>query len=524
MKRIQITSVKRALGILCCLVQIPSLAQVAFPTRSDLHHYEKSIMLGKALQPFKVAQEQAIADDSSYMVDSDTVPRYLSKPAFNKFFDEYFTLLNYQRQSFAEGNSASAEVSDNSTRLNLTLSKKIHSSIISLGTVLNIKDNTGTLFSGDKPTSGTQINAGYSLLLKKRRSNFSYNIGEQRVNYRSRKETLDSLETLYMHRNPSLYLVLIDKLNEANNRQRNATEILRTNEYLLPRTQTQAEYEQIDQTIRKSRDALETARADAAKITTELKKLKFDKSVNAFADEIQEKTIDQMVKKELRHEGMTQFSLHWLSFASSYKRELYDTYDSTLKFNTRVDSKSFNTWTFSATYNYYTAKLPYNKKRNKLALFFHSVYAGLSYAIATSNNYTGMDEANISIQTIETNKDSLYVFSTNKKLRDVSNNKFETYLVHKWGAQFTGMFGRGEFIGVNLITSLDREKSITTYNLRSGLLFRFKNSDDTKPKVNFEIFLNLKDVGDNKDSDKSAWQRKQIGIATVIPFDKVFFK
>lgn len=520
----EITLLKRFLWILCCLAHFPSLAQVAFPTKSDSRYYEKIVALGDTLRIFKAVQDRAIAEDSSFMVASDTVPRYLSKPAFNKFFDEYFTLLNYQRQSFAEGNSASAEVSDNSTRVNLTLSKKVRTSIISLGTVLNIKDNTGTLFSGDKPTTGTQINAGYSVLLKNRRSNFFYNVGEQRVNYRARKETLDSLELLYRENNPSLYLVLIDKLNQANAGKETASDSIQRYEQILPRARTQAQRGEIDKKIRQWRNALVAARAEVAKITAELKKLQFDQPLAEFANGIQKRTIDQMIKKELRHEGITQFSLHWLSFGSSYKRELYDTYDSTLTFTKRVDSRSFNTWTFSATYNYYRSKTPYNKKKNKLALFFHSVYGGFSYSVTTSNNYSGLEEANISIQTIKTNKDSLYVFSTDKKLRNITTRSFETYLVHRWGAQFTGMFGREEFVGVNVITSLDREKSLTTYNLRSGLLFRFKNSDDTKPKVNFEIFLNLKDLNNNKDSDKNAWQRKQIGIATVIPFDKVFFK
>lgn len=170
--------------------------------------YEQIQALSDSICTFYDKQAKELRDDMADTVNGKPAP-FFSKDAFAKFFDEYFTLVNYQRQSFPEGNSAGLVVAENNTKLNLTLSRKMNSSILSLGTSLNIKDQSGMLFSNEKPTAGTQVNIGYSFLLPGQ--HFSYDPNERPRNYENRMKVLDSVKTLYVVRNPINYKSLKQK-------------------------------------------------------------------------------------------------------------------------------------------------------------------------------------------------------------------------------------------------------------------------------------------------------------------------
>lgn len=139
-----------------------------------------------------------------------TGERFFSGQAYDRFFDKYFTLLNYERSNFTEGNAAALDITENATRLNLTLSHKAGASVFSVGTKLNVKDSTGFIFSGSKPTAGTEIFISHSFLLRNYRLlKFDEELREQ--NYRERRFVLDCVALVYQRKNPDLIRLLLQK-------------------------------------------------------------------------------------------------------------------------------------------------------------------------------------------------------------------------------------------------------------------------------------------------------------------------
>ena len=264
---------------------------------------------------------------------------------------------------------------------------------------------------------------------------------------------------------------------------------------------------------------------DNGKLKKELAAIELAKPTEEAYTDVEKSTQAIMIKKQFQNKAINSLWFQWLSGGLSYKRDVYDTYDSSvLSFNERVDDKSFNVWPLALSYNFFKIRTPryFETYKGKLS----SIYFGISYSLASGNNYTDIPLSDVSIQTVSTHNDSIYVFSSDKKLRDVTKKEFESFLIHKLGLQFTGMFGKKEFMGLNLNGYLERQQSLTTTNLRTGLLFKFKDSDEKKTFINFELFLLLKDLDSQKEAnaDKNSWKRKEIGVSTVIPFEKVFFR
>jgi hypothetical protein len=87
------------------------------------------------------------------------------------------------------------------------------------------------------------------------------------------------------------------------------------------------------------------------------------------------------------------------------------------------------------------------------------------------------------------------------------------------------MFGTKQFVGLNVVSGGEFQSgNKPVFNLRSGLVFRFMNSEKEKSAVNFELFVSFRDMTDTQESGKSVWQNKLIGISANVPFEKVFFR
>jgi len=455
---------------------------------------------------------QRMKEDSAYTFRGEIKPRFYSREAFNEFFNQYFTLLNYQRQSFTEGNSAAALTTENDTKFNLTLSKKIDRSIISLGTVLNIKDQSGSLFSSEKPASGTLFSATYSILSKK--SRFNYWVENTPMNYVGRRAVLDSLYQLYVLQKPIRYPIVKEEVAKL---KKKITALEKEIACVLA-----SDHPKKDSVVNVLRKFMLEQTDENAKLSKELSELELSKSFDETVSELKKQSKERLIAKQLGNKGVTSFQLQWFSVGGSYKREVYETYDSLLAFGKRINEKEFNVWTFSVTYNFYFGKTPeWSKTKSPL---LGSTYLGFNFAFGTSNNYSAISDSNVTLQTVHSDNDSLYIVATEKKLKNITRKDYDAFNKYRIGVQVTPMFGKGDFVGANLIGGLNFEKSLTTVDLRSGILFHFKDSEKAKSFVNFEIFVNLKDLDNQAKSEKSIWERKEIGIAAIVPFQKVFFK
>ncbi|MBS0030696.1 hypothetical protein ACTJJ0_24545 [Chitinophaga sp. 22321] len=450
--------------------------------------------------PGKYAQ---IARDSQHI---------FSPQAFDHFFDRYFTLLANGQESFIQGNSASIKISDNQTKLNLTLSKKTSNSIFSIGTALNISDNTGTLFSGKKPTAGTQFFFTHSYLFATQK-HLRYDTEARDLNLQKRREFWDSIGSLYTERNPALLSVTLIKLEQAK-----AT-VARLNAEMRATPDTQRTLAQQQQLL----DMLD----ERDKLIEQLKEIDTTTKrslINKRAKKVISNADDMIVNRELLTDGVTSFTLSWLTTSGAYQHFDYSTYDSTLVFSKRVENRPFDGFSISVGYNWFWQRLPSWTKAIGLN-GLNSFYWNISYTAANTNNFDDLRESTLTTLHNNTQNDTIYQFSTDKKLRDISGTTFSRLWVHKFGLQMTGMLGRSQFWGVNITAHSEFAKTrLPVYNTHVGLLFRFLDSSDDKSNVNFELFLAFDDMTDTQQLGKSVWQQKQIGISATVPFQKVFFR
>lgn len=451
---------------------------------------------------YRIDQLTELSNDSAQ-------ERYFSKGAYDRFFDKYFTQIKYERESFTEGNSAALNITDNKTRLNLTLSQKTNNWIFSLGTALNISDNTGMLFSKDKPTSGTEFSGSFSYLPQHLRF-LKYQGPDQDNNYRKRHDLLDSLYDIYYLKNPNYADLLLEKIKN------------------LDRL-----YYRYDSIVANERNPVIKAAFKDSLVATIDKRIKANQEAQSLDDGITtaedfksvliKKAEELKINKQLETDGVTMFRFQWFTGGVSYRRDAYSTYDSLLSFSKRINSKDFDKWTLNATYNFF-----WQRTDSWIAFrdskFINSFYANINYALVRSNSFEDLKDQTLSITRARVQNDTTYEFATQKKVRDISKKEYTTNWTHRIGVVGTAMMGKKQFFGLNVSGQTEIKPESTVLNTRLGLLFRFKDSETEKSKVNFELFLSLADLSDEGKTNKSAWERKEIGISANVPFQKVFFR
>jgi hypothetical protein len=488
------------LAVLIFLIGFSSLAYSQNTVIEDNDQVKNVDRLSREISSYLAQKRRDISIDSSE-------DRYFSTAAYDRFFDKYFTLLNYERSNFTEGNSAALDIKENESRLNLTLSHKVKSSIFSVGTAVNITDNSGVLFSGSGPSAGTQFSVNHSFLLRNFRL-LEYFEENREQNYIERKHILDSLELLYKLKNPGQIRQLLQKKADLEKKKNDLENQLST----APEARKDSLRELLVNTV-----------DDILKNREDLRSFSQLLVYDDFVAALQKVTDDLSTERELLNKGVTSFRLRWISYGITYRRDNYATWDSTLSMAERVDEQGFNKWSLSAAYNFVYQRtkeyMAFNKRRTLNSLYLSGVYS-----LIRNNNFSGISDQDYFLRKQTIQADTLYELSSNKKLKDISGKKFEEHFDHQFALQGTALFGQKGFFGFNLRQELVVGKNLPVYNSRIGTLFRFIDSKDEKSKVNFELFLLLSDLADNKASNKSTWQRKVIGIAATVPFTKVFFQ
>jgi hypothetical protein len=270
--------------------------------------------------------------------------------------------------------------------------------------------------------------------------------------------------------------------------------------------------------------------AERDKLIPEINSFRIVKDSATVLSEIKTTAEETTVKKELKNEGVTVFKFSWINTSINYQRYNYKTYDGDLSIDERIDERSFDGLGFSVGYNLFWQRNPgwiefLNKLDKPKGRGLNSIYFSVNYTLSRSNNYASIQEQKLNIINSYTLNDTVYQFSSEEKLRNVSGKPFKTFLSHRIGLQFTGMIGKKQFFGINIVPAIEfSEDEDAKIGSRVGALFKFKDSADQKAKVNFELFISLDDWADTKTTDKSAWERKTIGLSASVPLQKVFFK
>jgi hypothetical protein len=439
-----------------------------------------------------------------------------SEPAFASYMEKAFTQVNFNRLNVAEGNSASVEFKDGDTKMNLSIAGRKKLWTYTLGTTVSVSDKSGTLFSKEKPTSGTGFNFGLSRLLQSK-SNLEFDDDVQSLIPLFRKMALDSVSNNFGIGDSIKLEELIVEYEKTEN------EINTKNQQIQKLVSEHSKNKGKDTLIIKANNELIELISKREKCYKQLKPLLATTSWKVYDKRFKKSALAADIASMINAGGIYQYRLNWLSFQGGYKRNTYATYNDDLKFDERIGKKNADIWNGQVSYNFYWQETPYQIERAGRS-FFSSRFLSMVYGISTGNSYDLLDQTTLNIIKETRQSDTVYQFVTSGKYRDITKVNFTKNVVHKPGVQFSSSFGEKQFMGMNIL--LGGEFAGTNqpvYNFRGGLLFHFNDSEDEKSKVNFEIFLAFGDMADTRKIGGSVWKRREIGITTTVPFSKIFF-
>ncbi len=453
---------------------------------------------------------------------------FYSDAAFDYYFNKTFTKLNFDGVNFNIGNAASLKFEDGETKLNLNASFKSKTTLFTVGTALNITDKNGVIFSGNKPTAGTEFSINVSQLLPSKKIAFSETVKDMMPYLRT--NTLDSIVNLYVFQRPAQYDEAKDSLKKVETKLDAAFKKIDSLQLQIADFKNVypglATVEKANGDLKKSKEEYIALNTERQKIIAVIKQLQSTNSRVVEADRIINSAKAADMRTMLDAGGIVATRLQWLSAGILYKRYSYKTYDSDKAFDIRVGEKNFDYWKLNLGYNFYWGRSQQDLERdkNKGGSFITSHFISIFYTPATTNTYDELDEENINIIKESSRNDTIYQIVTSSKNRNIAGVEYKKMWKHSFGIQWAPAFGKKQFLGANIIYSNDFAKGLQpVFNARAGMLFHFKSLDDEKTKVNFEVYLSFKDMADAKNKGGSVWHRKEIGVTATVPFSKVFF-
>lgn len=433
--------------------------------------------------------------------------------SYKKYIDRYFTYLAYNRGVLPSGNSASLEIANNSSQLELSLSKKVDQPkgrilLLTGGIKAKLDDGIAQLFSGSNTSSGTTFFGNFAFLP----GSSSHKVASEVTKFVDGKKITTEFDKLKQKRQEyqnyfcqnatvnfrSKYNALLDCWIEINKKLKTATEGCDIAE------------------LTKKKEEIEKQLKDAGLL---------DLKAGKISGKMQKEYEEAMYDLETETDAWQWITFRWISGGITYNRESFDTYNESNSVAKRFGSRDFDAVGLRITAHWFREKL-------NVANPGASYYFNISYEPKTTNSYTIIKSQDILRNILRSvNPDTTYFFQSNKKAKNITGKKYNTGWEHHFSSTYTIMVGKKQNTGINLRgESIVCEFSSPVYNAHGGILLRMVNNDydpadkKSKAKINFELFIELPDISDVGGSGKNAWQNKVIGIHTSIPFNKIFFK
>ncbi len=442
----------------------------------------------------------------------------LSVLSYRKFVDGYFSYLSYNKSQLPNGNAAALDLTDNSTKLNLNLSKKITSKkyngpmlITTVGVQAKIENSVSQIFNGNTATNGTTLFANFAFLpagQKYRHKRFKWVTTKYNPDGSITHTPFDTLNLLrdnyrklfcikYGDQFKDKYRALIDCWVAVNTLITTANDCDKVALY-------------------KRKEDMEKQLFDAGLL---------DKPAVKIVKGIAQEYNDGLYTIETKFAPWQFFKMWWINGGITYNRNAYDTYDKGLSTQKRFGSKDFDGVGCNILYNFF-------KEKKGQHLIVGSRYFNVGYETKKTNSYSVLKSQNIfrdvnSYNNIDTN----IFFQFNKSAKDISGKKYAEAWQHNFSSTYTVMFGSNANFGLNLKGQLQLSSiSEPIFNTHAGLMIRMANANydaedkKSQTKVNFEIFFEFSDMSDVSKTGKTTWQNRTIGITTSVPFNKIFFK
>lgn len=436
----------------------------------------------------------------------------ITSESYKRYIDKYFTYLSYNRGTLPTGTTATMELADKETQLNLSLSKKMTGKngrilLATAGMRAKIDDNISEIFSGSKLNTGTSFFANFAFMPKNARGKLKIVTDKYDENgnhtdvLKSINDARKNLRKAYCKRYSAEFLAkykcLLDRLMELRSKKL---------------TEDCADKLSIINDI----EAIEKKLADAglsSKSAEELTKSVLD----AYQDELYE--------IETENEAWLSMHVFWISGGINYAYDAYTTYDDSKPLSNRFGSQNFESVGLKLTANWF-------KDKFNAGGAVRSRYFNISYEPKRTNSFESLSSVDVlNLINHGSNADTFVYFMNNKKPKDITGVEYKTSWMHNFSSTYTIMLGEKRNFGFNFNGLVQISPlSAPIYNAHAGLLLSLKNTDydptdkDSKAKVNFEIFLRLPDMTDVAKSGNTVWQNRVIGINTSIPFNKIFFK
>ncbi len=422
----------------------------------------------------------------------------VSTQSFRKLTEKYFSLAITDKDKTPIGTFASLDFTNNETKLNLNVTSNINSvSYLTVSTSLNVKDKTGSIFSNNTISSGFSGAIKYSI----RRPN-------ARIFYY--KENCVKLENA----------VNFQKEFGANSIKKDHAKLIAARK----------RYDQLQALVQhcgvgtlgavSEKQAKECA--DALEEKTKLEQLFVEfnkKNASGMAKAFQ----DSLVAFESENAIINGVGFWWATFLASYGSESYDLFDKTrIKPEASIFTETHNRFKIGGELNYFinltdAYEGKYRLGRSRLISF--GVYW------ENDNNIKGLKALKTPFTLITEANDTVHTTAASDKnvLYDASTTAFDQYGSVKFTLKYLTYWSKKRIWGLDLFTDVTTNDNLQgpLISAGAGIVFNIKASDETKPKVSFELFYKLVDITERLPTSKGAViERNEIGITAAIPFQK----
>jgi hypothetical protein len=246
---------------------------------------------------------------------------------------------------------------------------------------------------------------------------------------------------------------------------------------------------------------------DSLDLKDKKKQLYESPSINVLNYELNNERKNQIkkIKDAVRLAG---FKIGWWSIAYGIKNHNFKLFDPTESFNKQIASSSYASQSFRIQYSYY----------NYTPAAFDSYYYSFGMGLSLDDNLTNLSKLQINETknygptSSDRSVENIYTAYQGKYL---NNLKTLSIFSEAYWFLFTG--NRVAYHIYPEYRMTDGIKPIINFGI--GLLYAFKSQDNMENIINVEVYANLLDLVNNRNSTKNIIVRSDYGLRFIFPIN-----
>lgn len=445
------------------------------------------ILFVSLLNNIGFAQKSTEDKSNQTKMTMDGIEKSLTLSQYQKIINKEFNSVINGSGKTSIGNYLSLDIKDTRLTFNATKNFK-NGDYLSLNANGGLSDGYFAILNNSKLNSNVGLTLMYNMCLKS--SSISYHIKELDKLNKKNEDADRNYNYLIKSANNS-YKLLQSSLNLINAELDSVNSELRKNN--LSALQ-KANYDFYKSKLVYQKDSIQ------AKIDTK----RTDEEINDNALSLKKKDKSNAID-QFEYTGIT---MNWFSFGLGLQNNNFNLFDSKVpSLENQISKQNFVVWNASIEYNIY--------KWNQYSKPTYYLLLGLKGSI--DDNFSDLNK--IEISDTKTLADSNTKRTINKKINAFEGEYEKKLISAKFYIDFYRFFFKN-IAAIHFFHDMNfKQNSKTVNNLGIGLLYSFKDGDinDSKTKVNTELYFRLKDISNNTNSDLSIWKRNELGIRLSIP-------